>query len=177
MNINHKLQSLAAVGIMSLSLAVPVVFAQNTATPQSDATTNGPRNGKHWGDKGHGRRGGEFGHRGMGGMFHALDLTDAQKAQAKQIRESHMASMKALHQQIRGKRMEMRQAEQGGTFNEALTTQKLTEIAGIQARLMGEEFQVRQQMLGLLTPEQKAKLEQFRNDRKAKRAERRAPQA
>jgi Spy/CpxP family protein refolding chaperone len=42
---------------------------------------------------------------------------------------------------------------------------------------MGEEFQIRQQMLGILTPEQKAKLEQRRNEWKSKKAERRAPQA
>jgi protein CpxP len=172
MSINHKLQSLAAVGIMSLSLAVPVVFGQGTPAQQGDTTTNSPKDGKGW----HGRRGGGFGHHGMGGIFRALNLTDAQKAQAKQIRESHQASIQALREQIRAKHMEIRQSEQGGTFNEALATQKLTEVAGIQAKLMGEEFQIRQQMLSLLTPEQKAKLDQLRTEWKAKRAERRAPQ-
>ena len=109
-------------------------------------------------------------------MFRALDLTDAQKAQAKQIREGHQASIQALREQIRAKHMEIRQSEQGGTFNEALATQKLTEVAGIQAKLMGEEFQIRQQMLSLLTPEQKTKLDQLRTEWKAKRAERRTPQ-
>jgi len=168
----NKLQSLAAVGIMSLSLAAPVVFGQGTTAQQGDTKTNSSKEGKGW----HGGRGGDFGHRGMGGIFHALDLTDAQKAQAKQIRESHQAAIQALREQIRAKHMEIRQSEQGGTFNEALATQKLTEIAGTQAKLMGEEFQIRQQMLSLLTPEQKAKLDQLRNEWKAKRAERRAPQ-
>ncbi|MDX6711409.1 MAG: periplasmic protein CpxP/Spy [Blastocatellia bacterium] len=168
----NKLQSLAAVGIMSLSLAAPVVFGQGTTAQQGGTTTNSSKEGKG----GHGRRGGKFGHRGMGGIFHALDLTDAQKAQAKQIRESHQASIQALRGEIRAKHKEIRQSQQGGTFNEALATQKLTEIAGTQAKLMGEEFQIRQQMLSLLTPEQKTKLDQLRTEWKAKRAERRAPQ-
>jgi protein CpxP len=173
MKLNHKLQSLAVVGIMSLSLAAPLAFAQNTTGQQEGSATEGQKEGGH-------RRGG-WGRgekRGMGGMmFRGLDLTDAQKAQAKQIHESHSASIKALRQQIRAKHEEIRQGSQGGTFNEALATQKLTEVASIQAKLMGEEFQIRQQMLGILTPEQKAKLEQRRNEWKSKKAERRAPQA
>jgi protein CpxP len=174
MKLNHKLQSLAVVGIMSLSLAAPLAFAQNTTGQQEGSATEGQKEGRHR----HGGGRGEKHGRGMGGMmFRGLDLTDAQKAQAKQIHESHSASVKALRQQIRAKHQEIRQAEQGGTFNEALATQKLTEVASIQAKLMGEEFQIRQQMLGILTPEQKAKLEQRRNEWKSKRAERRAPQA
>jgi Spy/CpxP family protein refolding chaperone len=175
MKLNHKLQSLAVVGIMSLSLAAPLAFAQNTPGQQEGSATEGQKEGGHrrggWG------RGEKHGRRMGGMMFRGLDLTDAQKAQAKQIHESHSASVKALRQQIRAKHQEIRQAEQGGTFNEALATQKLTEVASIQAKLMGEEFQIRQQMLGILTPEQKAKLEQRRNEWKSKRAERRAPQA
>lgn len=177
MKINQKLQTIAAVGMMSLSLAVPAVFGQGGDSQQGGTAPNNTKQGREWRGEGHGGHGGRFGHRGLGGMFRALELTDAQKAQAKQIHESHQASIKALREQIRAKHMEIRQAEQGGTFNEALATQKLTEVAGIQAKLMGEEFQIRQQMLALLTPEQKAKLEQLRNDWKAKRAERRAPQA
>lgn len=178
MKLNHTLQSLATVGIISLALAAPLAFGQGVSTQQGDPATKGNREGGHERHGERGGRGGEgFGHRGMGGMFHAIDLTDAQKAQAKQIHESHQASIKAMLEQVRAKHLELRQAEEGGAFNEALATQKLTEIAGIRARLMNEEFQIRQQMMGLLTPEQKAKLDQLRNEWKTKRAERRAPQA
>jgi protein CpxP len=178
MKINHKLQSLAVVGIMSLALAAPLAFAQNTTGQQEGSATEAQKEGRHRHGEGRGGWEGRGEKRGMGGMmFRGLDLTDAQKAQAKQIHESHSASVNALRQQIRAKHQEIRQAEQGGTFNEALATQKLTEVASIQAKLMGEEFQIRQQMLGILTPEQKAKLEQRRNEWKSKKAERRAPQA
>jgi protein CpxP len=95
-----------------------------------------------------------------GGGFSQLNLTDDQKAKMKQIRESFAATNKPLHEQLRAKRQELRQANEGGTFNEALATQKLTEMAGLQAKLMGERMRLHQEMLTVLTAEQKAQLEQ-----------------
>jgi Spy/CpxP family protein refolding chaperone len=66
----------------------------------------------------------------------------------------------------------LRQASEGGTFNEALATQKLTEAAGLRAKLMGEQFKMRQEMQSVLTAEQKTQLEQKRAEFKAKRGER-----
>jgi Spy/CpxP family protein refolding chaperone len=82
--------------------------------------------------------------------------------------------MRPLMEQIRAKRMEIRQASEGGTFNEALVTQKLTEIAPLEAKMMGERSRLHQEMLSVLTPEQKAKLEQSREQRRTKWTERRA---
>ena len=104
--------------------------------------------------------------------FRNLDLSDAQKAQMKQIRESHSQSLRPIMEQIRAKRQEIRQASEGGTFNEALVTQKLTEIAPLEAKLQGEHFRLRQEMISVLTPEQKAKLDQSREQFKSKWAER-----
>ena len=73
-------------------------------------------------------------------FLHRLNLTDDQKAKMKQIRESFMESNKPLFEQAESKRQELRQASEGGTFNEALATQKLTDMAGLQAKLMGEEI-------------------------------------
>ena len=56
----------------------------------------------------------------------------------------------------------MRQASEGGTFNEALATQKLTETAALQAKLMGERFKLNQEMQSVLTAEQKTQLEQLK---------------
>ena len=110
-----------------------------------------------------GHRGGHFG----GRMFKGLNLTDEQKSSMKQIRQSFGERTKGLREQLRAKRQEMRQASQGGTFNEALATQKLTESASLKAKLMGEKFKLRQEMLAVLTPEQKTMLEQKRAEFKA----------
>ena len=110
----------------------------------------------------------------MGASFRNLDLTDAQKTQMKQIRDNHSQSLRPLLEQVRAKRQEIRQASEGGTFDEALVTQKLNEIAPLEAKLMGERSKLHQEMLAVLTSDQKAKLEQQRAQFKAKWAERRA---
>ena len=103
-------------------------------------------------------------------MFRDLNLTDDQKTKMKQIGQSFRERTKSLRQELRAKRQELRQASEGGTFNEALATQKLQESASLQAKLMGEQFKMRQEMQSVLTPEQKSQMEQKRAEFKAKRA-------
>lgn len=74
-------------------------------------------------------------------------------------------------EEIRTRRQEIDKASQSGTFNEALVTQKLTEIAPLEAKLMGERFKAHEQMLAILTPDQKAKLEQSREQFKSRGSE------
>lgn len=151
----NRIHVIAFAAVMALAIAVPIGIAQS----------------KDAGGQKHGMRGG--GHmRGAG--FRNLDLTDAQKTQMKQIRDSHSQSLRPLMEQVRAKRQEIRQARESGTFNEALVTQKLSEIAPLEAKLMGERTRVHQEMLSVLTADQKAKLDQSRAERKAKWAEGRA---
>jgi protein CpxP len=103
------------------------------------------------------------------GFFRGLNLTEDQKAKMKQIRESFAATNKPLHEQLRAKRQELRQASEGGTFNEALATQKLTEIAPLEAKLMAAQAKLHQEMLSVLTAEQKAQLEQSKAQFKERR--------
>lgn len=175
-----KLKTLTIASLSAIALAVPVAFAQTTSTTQDQKQATGERHGGHgkgWGDKqGRGGRGGggERGERGgrMGGrmMFAGINLTDDQKAKLKQISQSFRERTQSLHQQLRAKRQELRQSNEGGTFNEALATQKLQESASLEAKLMGEQIRMRQEMLTVLTPEQKTQLEQKRAEFKAKRA-------
>ena len=147
-----KIQTLAIAGLSAIALSAPIVIAQNAGGEQGQHKARGD-----WGGRGEG--GGEhFG----GGMFRGIDLTDDQKAKLQQIHQSFRERTKPLREQLRAKHEELRQAEQGGTFNEALATQKLTEAAAIEAKLMGEEFRMRQESLSVLTPEQKTQLEQRR---------------
>ena len=152
---------LALVALSSILLVASVAFAQTAGTTQGDQNkARGEWRGR--GGRGEGRKGDHRGGFMGGGMFAKLNLTDAQKASMKQIRESFGERTKSLREQLRAKRQELHQANQGGTFNEALTAQNLTESAGLQAKLMGEEFKLRQEMLAVLTPEQKTQLDQMR---------------
>jgi periplasmic protein CpxP/Spy len=169
-----RIQKLGLAGLSALALATPVALAQTAGGEQSGQTQRAERGGKggHRGHRG-GKRGGggEFGGRGgrFGGGFRGIELTDAQKASMKQLRQAFGERTKSLREQLHAKRQELRQAESGATFNEALAAQKLSETAGLQARLMAEGFKLRQDALALLTPEQKAQLEQRRQQREQRR--------
>lgn len=172
-----KLKTLTIASLSAVALAAPIALAQSTgSTQENQQVTRGERRGGHnkagkgWGRKG---RGGEFGGRGMrGGMFRGIELTEDQKTRMKQISDSFRERTQNLHQELRTKRQDLRQASEGGTFNEALATQKLTETAGLQAKLMAERFKMRQEMQSVLTAEQKTQIEQKRAEFKAKRGER-----
>ena len=169
MNKLGRFKMLAIATLSAIALAASIAVAQ-TATANQD---NGQGQRREW----RGRRGDHKGH-GFGGMrgrgfFRGLNLTDDQKAKMKQIRESFAETNKPLREQLRAKRQELRQANEGGTFNEALATQKLTEIAPLKAKLMAARANLHQQMLSVLTPEQKAQLEQSRAQFKQRREQRR----
>src|SRR5215216_5204095 len=164
MNIG-RFKTLAIASLSAIALAASIAVAQTVTTDQG--TQQGTRTE---------RRGGRGGHKGEGwggmrdgGFFRQLNLTEDQKAKIKQIRETFAERNKPLTEQLRAKRQELRQANEGGTFNEALATQKLTEMASLEAKLMGVRQKEHQEMLSVLTAEQKAQLEQSKAQFKARR--------
>jgi periplasmic protein CpxP/Spy len=160
-----RFKTLAIATLSAIALAASIAVAQ-TVTPQGtqQGTTTEKRDGFRGEHKGHG-----WGGMRDGGFFRQLNLTDDQKAKMKQIHESFATQNKPLRDQLQAKRQELRQANEGGTFNEALATQKLTEMASLEAKLMGERFKQRQEMLSILTTEQKAQLEQSKAQFKGRR--------
>ena len=163
-----KVKTLAFAALATVAVAAPVAIAQNAGQGEGQKKQRGERGF----GRGEGRRGhGGFGHRGFG--FRGVTLTDEQKTRLQQIRQSFGERTKSLHEQLRAKRQELRQAGQGSTFNEALAAQKLTEAAAIEAKLMGERFRLRQESLSVLTAEQKQQVEQQREQHKGRRGERR----
>ena len=163
---NKRFKTVAIAAISSIALAASIAFAQTTTPDQSNQ--QGTRTERRGGGK---HRGHGFGGMRHGGFFKQLNLTEDQKTKMKQIRESFATQNKPLREQLRAKRQELRQASEGGTFNEALATQKLTEMASLEAKLMGERHKLHQEMLSVLTAEQKAQLEQSRAQFKARRGQ------
>ena len=162
-----RFKTLAIATLSAIALAGSIAVAQSVSTGQSNTQgTQGERRGRGRGEHKDG-----WGGMREGGFFKQLNLTDDQKAKMKQIRESFAERTKPLHEQLQAKRQELRQANEGGTFNEALATQKLTEIAPLEAKLMGEQAKQHQEMLSVLTAEQKAQLEQARAQFKTHRGE------
>jgi periplasmic protein CpxP/Spy len=152
MNRLGKVKTLAIASLSAVALAASIAVAQTVKTDQGE----GQKPRSEW--RGRGRKQGF--HRA--GMFSRLNLTDDQKAKMKTIRENFATNNKPLMEQLRAKRQELRQASEGGTFSEALATQKLTEMAGLQAKLMGERIKLNQEMQTVLTAEQKAQLDQLK---------------
>jgi Spy/CpxP family protein refolding chaperone len=165
MNKLGRFKTLAIATLSAIVLAASIVVAQ-TVTPDQGNTqdTRAERRARRGEHRGHGWRGMR-----RGGFFEQLNLTEDQKARIKQIRESFAERNKPLREQLRAKRQELRQAHEGGTFNEALATQKLTEMASLQAKLMGERHRLHQETLSVLTAEQKAQLEQSKAQFKGRR--------
>jgi len=162
-----RFKKLAIASISAIALAGSIAVAQTVTTDQN--TQQGSQVERHGGRGKHGGRGGWGGGMREGGFFRQLNLTEDQKAKMKQIHESFAERNKPLREQLRAKRQELRQASEGGTFNEALATQKLTEMASLEAKLMGERQKLHQEMLSVLTAEQKAQLEQSKAQFKARR--------
>ncbi len=167
MNKLGRFKMLAIATLSAIALAGSIVVAQ-TVTPDQGNTQD--QRAERRGGRGRGlhKRQGWGGMR-RGGFFRQLNLTEDQKAKMNQIRQSFAQTNKPLREQLRAKRQELRQASEGGTFNEVLATQKLTEMASLQAKLMGERHKLHQEMLSVLTAEQKAQLEQSKAQFKNRR--------
>ena len=171
MNKPGRFKTVAIATLSAIALAASIAVAQ-TVTPDQGNTQGqrAERRGGHRGDH-KGRDGRGWGGMRRGGFFKQLNLTEDQKAKMKQIHESFAERNKPLREELRAKRQELRQASEGGTFNEALATQKLTEMASLEAKLMGERVKLHQETLSVLTAEQKAQLEQSKAQFKTRRGE------
>ena len=167
-----RFKKIAIASISAIALAGSIAVAQTVTTDQNTQQgTRTERRGGRGGRDGHKGHGWGGMRRGDGGFFKQLNLTEDQKAKIKQIHQTSAERNKPLRQELRAKRQELRQAQEGGTFNEALATQKLTEMASLEAKLMSERYKVHQETLSVLTAEQKAQLEQSKAQFKTRRGE------
>jgi protein CpxP len=143
----------------ALASAFSTALAQQPQGPPTDRGPRAERMGRR-GDREGGRmRGGEMGSQ----LFRALDLTDAQKEQLR-------AAGKQTREATRTQREELRQ------LAEKRRAGSLTAAEEARARALREEIQASMRnnhanLLSILTPEQKAKLEELRKERKEHRGE------
>ena len=101
----------------------------------------------------------------------ALNLTDAQKEQAKAIREKHRASNQALRAELRQIREQIQTARERKNTAEAQRLAALREPLLLKAQ---EAWQAeRAELKSVLTPEQQAKLDELQKVWQGKRQQRR----
>lgn len=101
-------------------------------------------------------------HGPWGFIAHELDLTDAQKAQAKSIWQGERGTVAGLVRELAAESKEMDTVTAQGNFNE----EKVQEISGRQAatiaKLLMEKQKIQTQLYAnVLTPEQRAKADKF----------------
>jgi periplasmic protein CpxP/Spy len=157
----------ALVGALVM-LAAVVGFAQGG--PQEGPRPGGPRGERGFGPRGGGGPGGPI------GFLRDLNLTDAQKAQVKQIVDGFESSTKELREKMRGLRGGDHDVLKDGGFDEAAVRSTAQARASIEVELQVARARMLSQVYNVLTAEQKAKLaerrQQFEQKRKEREAER-----
>jgi periplasmic protein CpxP/Spy len=115
-----------------------------------------------------------FGGAAMG--LRGLDLSDAQKAQVKQIMSAERPTLKPLMQQEKQDRQQMTALVRGGSFEEAKAMPIAAQEAQVHSQIAVERAKIEAQIYQLLTPEQKSKLAE-REARRGQWAQQHAPAA
>lgn len=120
-----------------------------------------------------GHRGGGPGMHHMERMAEELDLTEAQKAQIKEIVAENRAEAATVRGQVRATMIELDQAIESGADNDTIATlAKEAHTLRTQAReLRGE---TREEISTVLTDAQKAQLEELRAERREAHGDREA---
>jgi periplasmic protein CpxP/Spy len=106
-------------------------------------------------------RGGPHGG-GLGPLARDLNLTDAQKAQAKQITDAFESSTKSLREQMHKAGGGPFDGLKDGAFDEASVRAAAQARASVQVELEVAHARMMSQIYALLTAEQKAKLAELR---------------
>ena len=147
-------------GILALGVTAGVfVHAQ-------DQNPNEPRHGFMGPGMGRGGPGGPMGMLPMLGR--QLDLTDAQKAQIKTIADSHKEDWKSLAERARAAHGALNQAVTAESVDEALLRQRSAEVSAVDADMAVARARAHAEVVQILTPEQKTKLQSLQAEMKGR---------
>ena len=106
------------------------------------------------------------GHRGF--AFGQLNLTDEQKTQIQGIFKAQRESSQALREQLRSKHQALRAASTAATYDEAAVRAAAQDLARVQAELTVARAKAHNEVLQVLTPEQRTKLNELRQQRQGR---------
>ena len=95
-----------------------------------------------------------------------LGLTDAQKQQIRDIRKAAFEQNKGLFESARAKRFELRQLREA---NDPRAESVRTELLAMREQLRAANIATRERVRSILTPDQRARLDTMRAQRKAQR--------
>jgi protein CpxP len=104
---------------------------------------------------------GMFGGPGVHFLSRYLDLTDEQKGQVKQILDKEKPGMQPLLLQMAQNRKNMRQLVESGAFDESKARALAVQQSQAMTEFMVQKARIESELVQVLTPEQKTKLDQF----------------
>lgn len=152
--------------IAALVAAVLLTGVAVTVVAQPFGGAQGPAAGmqRGRGPGGPGPFGGSMGGPGALGFpgLGQADPTDAQKEQIRNIRESHKDEVRQIAERTRTAQQELAEASSGTTVDEAAIRAKSTALAAALADGAILRARVDAEIFNLLTPEQQAKVTEFR---------------
>jgi len=101
-------------------------------------------------------------------MLETLQLTDEQKSTIDELFTANRENARSLHQRLREQRQLLRNTAQAQPFDEATVRFQAQELANLEAEMMVQRIAVMNQVSSVLTADQKARLQQLREERKAR---------
>lgn len=145
---------------LALAIALPLALGSASALAYGG--------GKH--HNGHGGKGGC----GMdhSNMFRQLDLTDAQKSELKELRQANRETMHGKmgerHSEMQAQHQKMQQLVLSEDFDEGQVRALAEEMSEQQVERRVAMLKQRHEMMQVLTPEQKTKLQELQAERSEK---------
>jgi protein CpxP len=94
-----------------------------------------------------------------------LDLTDVQQTQAKQILDKERPTVQPLIAQLAQTHQKMRALEEASSFDEAAVRTMATQQAQTMTELIVQKARIKSELIAVLTPDQKTKLQKFMDRR------------
>ncbi|MDA1184765.1 MAG: Spy/CpxP family protein refolding chaperone [Acidobacteria bacterium] len=158
----------------TLSVMATLAILGGTVLAGSVMAAQGPGPG---GMRGHAPGGpggaGGPGGRGAGMALGALDLTEAQREQVRQLTQQHRAQTRALAERVRAAEEAQREAMEASPFNEQQVRVAAQAFAEAQTDMAVQQARLRSDIHALLTPDQQQQLERMQAEREARQNERR----
>ena len=163
MSFKRKLISVAASGLAAIAFTTFVSAQDTTTNTENDSMQKQEMRQRRGGKRGGFGKGMRGGKRHLMRSLEKLNLSDAQKAQVKTIADNFKASTQTQREELRSLGMKKRDgiisADEQARFKEIRTQMKTS----------GE--QMRASVLAVLTAEQKAQLDQMKEEMKKRREE------
>lgn len=166
MSFGRKIISVITLAFAMITLTTFAAAQDTTPDPQKDKTRKQRKlERKGFGEGDFGRRGGGRGGFGMRGL-HQLDLSDAQKEQIRGIMEAGRTANEPLRQEMRT----IFEKRRGGSD---LTDADKARLQEIHRSLKQSGEQTHNNILSVLTAEQRQQLDQWKQERQQRMEERR----